>query len=153
MNRNQERSKSGLGPLKYSSILSLAKEITSRAGLPDARLMTGDPYCGRLPEEDAAAKTLKDLVGKVSVLEKRASSQSAQPSRGRGRTGRGMGSRGRGGHNNGMDVSRKKLSLICYKFNSPEGCPRDSCQYFHACRRTLPTGVCGQPHPSHSCPN
>ena len=60
---------------------------------------------------------------------------------------------GNSGNNNMSDVDRKKLDVICWKYNQPGGCSRASCIFFHLCKNMLPTGLCGQQHPMPECPN
>ena len=159
-NRNQERSKTGYGPLKYSAILNLAKELTARHGLNEARLMTGDCYSGKLPEADGTAKTLKTMQDKIDRFEKALAQKDGQ--RGASSSGRGRGNSSRGGRNRGKNslsnnnmstADQQKMKMICWKYNQPTGCSRQNCTFFHLCRKLLPNGVCGQAHPSTECPN
>ena len=160
INRNQERSKTGYGPLKYSAILNLAKELTARHGLNEARLMTGDCYSGKLPEADGTAKTLKTMQDKIDRFEKALAQKDGQ--RGASSSGRGRGNSTRGGRNRGKNslsnnnmstADQQKMKMICWKYNQPTGCSRQNCTFFHLCRKLLPNGVCGQAHPSTECPN
>ena len=100
-----------------------------------------------------------------ALAQKDARGNAAPAVRGRCRGGRGGANRGRNGgygnnsyggnsgNNNMSNANRKKLDVICLKYNQPGGCSRASCNFFHLCKKMLPTGLCGQQHPMAECPN
>ena len=170
LNKNQERAKCSKSPMKYCNILALAREIVNRHGRSDAKLQSGDVYCGKEPAEDSQAKEIKQLKEDLEKVKKAQASKppsnnfqnnsrggnnqrGARANRGRGRGYGNYANNANNANNGNADPKRRKLAQICNKFNSQQGCTRAQCQYFHVCKKLVQGNVCAQSHSMETCPH
>lgn len=156
--RNVQKGRQGKPPLTYEDLVKLAKDICHMADLPEAGLMTGDPYSGQVKGK----KDQRDLEADRRRRQEDGSGRrrEAERSERRGHSGGGRDSRDREGERERQkDRDKKelerKLAFTCEAFNSKDGCkPKagEVCRDKHNCNRVVgPHSLCWGRHPSVEC--